>query len=91
MYEQTHRRYVKARQYKHKEFLWKLKSEPCTDCGQKFHPVAMEFDHVRGEKVRAISQMACYTRDRLVREIDKCELVCSNCHRIRTYTRLVQQ
>lgn len=64
----------------------KLKTAPCTDCGQSFPSVCMDFDHVRGTKVKAIAQMVgqTWSVERLLEELKKCELVCSNCHRIRT-------
>jgi len=52
----------------------------------------MEFDHVRGTKIADISKMTQFLDWSLadvIEEIQKCELVCSNCHKIRTYTRLV--
>jgi hypothetical protein len=66
-----------------------LKDGPCIDCGQKFPAVCMDFDHVRGDKVADISTLAyTSTFEKVLEEIDKCELVCSNCHRIRTWKRL---
>lgn len=65
-----------------------LRDSPCVDCGETFPPEAMDFDHVWGEKVKEIGQMWCYSRDRVLAEIEKCELVCANCHRERTVQRL---
>ncbi len=63
-----------------------LKSQPCTDCGQCFPPCCMDFDHVIGSKTDNISRMIQqqYSLERVKEEIAKCELVCANCHRIRT-------
>ena len=49
----------------------------------------MDFDHVRG-KTAGISRLlqANVSMTRLLAEIAKCDLVCSNCHRIRTWNRL---
>ena len=47
----------------------------------------MEFDHARGKKVLPIANMKYYRIDRLMEEIAKCDLVCSNCHAIRTHRR----
>lgn len=65
-------------------YIDKLKSMPCTDCGVKYPPYVMDFDHVRGEKVIKISDMMMTTMEKLKAEVAKCELVCSNCHRERT-------
>jgi hypothetical protein len=64
-------------------------SSPCSDCGIFYSWYVMDFDHVRGEKFGDISNLMVrlVSRKKLQEEIDKCELVCSNCHRIRTHTR----
>ncbi|MGW4525185.1 hypothetical protein [Amycolatopsis sp. NPDC004378] len=71
------------------EKLEVLKDAPCTDCRQRFPRVCMDFDHVRGDKVNSISRMIrmAYSWELIEEEIKKCELVCSNCHRIRTAER----
>ncbi len=63
--------------------------KPCMDCGVVYPVYVMDFDHVRGEKLFEISRMTKrgFTPMRLAQEIAKCDLVCSNCHRIRTFTR----
>lgn len=61
---------------------------PCTDCKQHFPPYCMDFDHLTNKKCN-VSRMAnsAYKLDTIKLEIAKCELVCSNCHRIRTFKR----
>ncbi|ACH62177.1 hypothetical protein MYRNA_210 [Mycobacterium phage Myrna] len=58
-----------------------LTEHPCVDCGET-DPIVLEFDHVRGEKVRAISSMLGNggSLDRLKEEIAKCDVRCANCH-----------
>jgi hypothetical protein len=51
---------------------------------------AMDFDHVQGSKVTGIAQMWSWGRARVIEEINKCALVCANCHRERTQARRVQ-
>jgi hypothetical protein len=60
------------------------------DCGQTFPPYVMDFDHVRGEKKYNVGLMASsgYSLKMIAAEIQKCDLVCANCHRIRTHQRL---
>jgi hypothetical protein len=68
----------------------KLKAAPCMDCNTAFPAVCMDFDHRPGEvKVGGVSELAKAGRstDVLLAEIAKCDLVCSNCHRVRTYNR----
>ena len=78
----------KQRRGRHKTLIEALKSVPCADCGQVFPPYVMDFDHL-GEKVAPVSALATtYGTEALTAEIAKCEVVCANCHRIRTYARL---
>ncbi len=81
----------KARKYKRARlaFLWEIKlSNPCADCGGNYHPIAMDFDHVSGKKSFNIGQSGREVGvARLFEEIEKCELVCANCHRLRTLNR----
>ena len=65
-----------------------LATRACADCGQT-DPVVLEFDHV-GVKAEAVSVLvgAGASAERIRQEIDRCEIVCVNCHRRRTYSRL---
>lgn len=61
----------------------------CTDCGYRGHTAALDFDHLPGSvKVRDIKSGKSFGWVALQEEIAKCEVVCANCHRIRTYERL---
>jgi hypothetical protein len=66
-----------------------LYQHPCVDCGET-DPVVLEFDHVRGEKIRPISHMVSTQAPlaTLVQEIGKCEVRCANCHRRKTFKQL---
>jgi len=58
----------------------------CIDCGYKGHPVAFDFDHKDpSQKEFKISGNYILRWAELRAELDKCELRCSNCHRIRHY------
>ncbi len=59
-----------------------LREHPCVDCGEQ-DIVVLEFDHVRGEKRDAISNMVRHRLSlaTLMEEIAKCEVRCANCHR----------
>lgn len=61
----------------------------CIDCGYAEHPAALQFDHVRGEKRGDIAAMrrGGASMVRILAEIDKCEVVCANCHAVRTVER----
>src|ERR1035438_3260146 len=62
----------------------------CVDCGYAASPYALDFDHVRGEKVGNVARMLSsnYAWSTIEAEIAKCEVRCANCHRVRTMTRL---
>lgn len=68
------------------EMIAKLKAYPCMDCGNKFPPECMDFDHL-GNKYKTIGQLRSHAWETVLKEIEKCDLICSNCHRIRTKKR----
>lgn len=82
--------YNRDRRDRRQVVIDELKSVPCADCGGRFPPACMDFDHV-GEKTFQIA--TAYTRSlaTVLAEIAKCEVVCANCHRIRTARRLVRK
>jgi hypothetical protein len=67
-----------------------LKSGPCTDCDGVFDPVCMHWDHKPGfERNGGTTIQQLYRagrKDQILEEIQKCELVCANCHALRTKT-----
>lgn len=73
-------------------WYWTEKSGPCVDCGD-YKPRAMtEFDHREGRTAESFSICiaevgSSRSLDELKRERDKCDLVCANCHRLRTANR----
>jgi glycine/D-amino acid oxidase-like deaminating enzyme len=71
-----------------KEMVAAAKRTPCRDCGGMFHPDAMDFDHRDADlKAFNISRSHEYSQSRVMEEIAKCDLVCANCHRVRTARR----
>ena len=65
------------------------KERPCADCGLEYPYYVMDFDHVEGQKSMIISDLVNFGgRARLLAELEKCDVVCSNCHRERTWRRL---
>jgi hypothetical protein len=73
-----------------KAWMIEIKSNPCVDCGGKFEVCCMDFDHRIGTtKAYNVGSMFAhhYSRELIETELAKCDLVCSNCHRIRTRDR----
>jgi len=68
--------------------LSELKSVRCADCGQSYSTWVMEFDHVRGVKLFNVSDGRARGVKAVSSEAAKCEIVCANCHRERTQSRL---
>lgn len=70
------------------DVVYKAKDNPCLDFGKTFPSCAMQFDHVRGEKLNDIAVLRTRgSLQKLQEEIAKCDLVCANCHAIRTCIR----
>lgn len=60
----------------------------CADCGKNYHPIQMDFDHVSSNKDENVSLLVrSGSRNKVLAEIEKCEIVCANCHRMRTFLR----
>ena len=61
-----------------------LSTHPCIECGES-NPVVLEFHH-RGGKDKAVSELVGggYSIATIQAEIDKCDVLCANCHRKRT-------
>jgi hypothetical protein len=79
---------VKRNNERYKDEIRAAKQKPCADCGVEYPYYVMDFDHVRGVKEFGIAEKSRRGgRKALADEIAKCDVVCANCHRIRTYTR----
>ena len=76
-----------ARRDEARKYLYEhLSTHPCIDCGET-DPLLLEFDHVRGKKKAAVSQMVGqgFSLESIAKEIAKCEVRCVACHRKKTY------
>lgn len=60
----------------------------CVECGYNLHPAALDFDHLDPDtKLFTIATGMSRSWQSLMDEMAKCEIVCANCHRIRTVNR----
>lgn len=57
----------------------------CVVCGYNAHPAALDFNHARGTKLFNVSQDPKRSMYSIMQEIEKCDVLCANCHRIHTY------
>jgi hypothetical protein len=83
LYAAQKRHRIKVRQ----KLLEYLSSKQCIDCGEK-DPIVFEFDHRETDKkFKQISRMLAghYSWESILREIEKCDIRCANCHRRKTY------
>ena len=87
------KRYGKERKERIRAYIQSLKTAPCTDCGVVYPYYVMDFDHVRGEKKFGIATVGGMSRSmqQIIEEITKCDLVCANCHRVRTHSNRERQ
>lgn len=68
--------------------LWvkRSKDKACMDCGIKYPCYAMDYDHRDpSTKSFSLNQPGGRSLDLIKKEIEKCDLVCANCHAIRTW------
>lgn len=63
-------------------------SKHCSDCGKTYPYFVMDFDHLDGKEYLISKLVLANNRRRLDQEIAKCEVVCANCHRVRTFNRM---
>ncbi len=91
-YQQQHPRRMRQigeqSRSRNQEAVLQAKSQPCMDCGHSFIPFVMDLDHVRGRKLFALGAHGTRSLLAVQKEIAKCDAVCSNCHRLRTWKRM---
>lgn len=88
---QTRVQFRRLRQAELEQWHRKLKTEtPCADCSGQFHHAAMHWDHLPGQLKRLEVSTLVHrgARRAAIHEMTKCELVCANCHAVRTYERV---
>ena len=64
-----------------------LSLKKCADCGEK-DPIVLEFDHrIPSDKFKQVSRMLSghYSWNTILKEIEKCDIRCANCHRRKTH------
>jgi hypothetical protein len=76
---------TEVRSVNHKNVLEYLAAHPCVDCGEK-DPIVLQFDHIKPEeKKNSVARLIDGSHwDNVLAEIEKCRVVCANCHTRRT-------
>ena len=76
----------RAQAHREKKARWfaDIKMESgCVECGYKKHPAALDFHH-RDPATKLFSlgsKVHSYGKERIIEEIEKCDVLCANCHR----------
>lgn len=77
--------YKKKNKEENRNFVFEyLQNNPCRMCGES-DILVLEFDHL-GNKKNNISEMISggHSLEALKKEVDKCQVLCANCHRRKT-------
>ena len=76
------RDYARKREADRRKYISDIKTDSgCIICGYNVCSKALEFHHIHGGKEESVSQLARSSMDKLNAEIEKCVVLCSNCHR----------
>jgi len=70
-----------------REWYQEIKNNtPCAKCNVAYPYYMMDYDHIDpSTKIRCIATMMGFSKKAILEEIVKCELLCANCHRKKTY------
>jgi hypothetical protein len=87
--KEQHKAWLNEYKQKQHQAYIEYKSKPCFDCGKSYPHYMMEFDHVRGKKSKNISSLSYrnFNTEKVQEELNKCDLICANCHSARTWFR----
>jgi hypothetical protein len=71
----------KNRRQEHKKIIDDIRSKGCCECGET-HPAVLDFHHIDpSDKDFVIAKYSEYGLETLLKELNKCIVICSNCHR----------
>lgn len=73
--------------YGRERFISSLKGNTCSDCRRRLPSESLHFDHARGDKEFNLGAPSGRSTPEILTEIDKCDVVCACCHRVRTKLR----
>ncbi len=60
----------------------------CIECKKSYHFSCLDWDHRYGYKLISVANLMAKSRDKelILKETEKCELMCANCHRIKSFS-----
>jgi len=72
----------RAKTIRRRKFILDYKDgKSCSICGWNKHPEILQFHHINETgKEECVSQLVCQLKEKIIKEIEKCILVCPNCH-----------
>ena len=83
---ENHRMNIMMRRDKHKKQLVEYFGDECHDCKKSFPVCCYDFHHIDpSTKSFEIAPRLDGKIETIMEEVNKCIMVCSNCHRIRHY------
>jgi transposase len=87
--EKTHKRTRDLRSANTKRLRELKENIGCVDCKEMYPHYVLEFDHLpQYEKLGIVTNIARrYSWEKALEEVKKCDIVCANCHNIRTWNR----
>lgn len=79
---------MNERNRKRKRLVVEHFGNKCLDCGRTYPQCVYEFHHLNpSEKDWNPSQSLSHSEERMWQELNKCVMLCSNCHKIRHFAR----
>jgi transposase len=87
--EKTHKRTRDLRSINTKRLRELKENVGCVDCKEMYPHYVLEFDHLpQYEKLGIVTNIARrHSWEKALEEVKKCDIVCANCHNIRTWNR----
>lgn len=74
----------KLNEERNRQYIIEAKNRPCADCGKTYPSYVMDFDHIERKSFTIGANLHNHHKT-VVAEILKCDVVCANCHRERTF------
>ena len=90
-YRKNKEKYLQSQQDRrtaNKKLVAEIKSKAkCEICGES-HPGCLDFHHEEDKEIAIADAVHYWGKDRILQEIAKCKILCSNCHRKLHYDEL---